>query len=59
MRPQKHGLNTSLSVVVPSHDPPAGKFKSEGQKTRLNKRKLASDILMRNRDELFAGEFDG
>jgi tRNA (adenine58-N1)-methyltransferase non-catalytic subunit len=45
--------------ILASHDPPTGKFKSEGQKSRLNKRKLASDTLMHNREELFAGEFDG
>ncbi|GJE89581.1 Gcd10p-domain-containing protein [Phanerochaete sordida] len=45
--------------IVASSEPPTGKFKSEGQKSRLNKRKVASDMLMRHREELFAGEFDG
>ncbi|KIP11118.1 hypothetical protein PHLGIDRAFT_64283 [Phlebiopsis gigantea 11061_1 CR5-6] len=45
--------------IIASHEPPTGTFKSEGQKTRLGKRKVASDVLMHNRDELFAGEFDG
>lgn len=47
------------NLVLASHEPPAGAFKSEGQKSRLNKRKLASDTLMRNREDLFAGEYDG
>lgn len=45
--------------VVASSEPPSGKFKSDGQRTRLNKRKVASDTLMQNREELFNGEFDG
>ncbi|KAI0652487.1 Gcd10p-domain-containing protein [Trametes meyenii] len=47
------------SPIVASTDPPAGKFKSDGQRARLNKRKLASDALMQTREELFSGEFDG
>ena len=54
-----YDLQPLFYVVLASHEPPTGKFKSEGQKTRLGKRKLASDTLMRNREELFAGEFDG
>ena len=46
-------------AVLPSAEPPSGTYKSEGQRTRLNKRKLVSDALMQTRDELFAGEFDG
>lgn len=45
--------------IIASSEPPTGKFKSEGQKSRLNKRKVASEMLMRHREELFAGEFDG
>ncbi|KAH9849238.1 Gcd10p-domain-containing protein [Lenzites betulinus] len=45
--------------IVASSEPPSGKFKSDGQRTRLNKRKVASDTLMQNREELFNGEFDG
>lgn len=45
--------------ITATSEPPTGKFKSEGQKSRLNKRKVASDMLVRNREELFAGEFDG
>ncbi|KAJ3549898.1 hypothetical protein NM688_g5131 [Phlebia brevispora] len=45
--------------IVASSEPPTGTYKSEGQKNRLNKRKLATDVLMQNREELFAGEFDG
>lgn len=44
---------------MPSSEPPTGKFKSDGQKSRLHKRKVANDTLMQNREELFAGEFDG
>lgn len=45
--------------VVPSAEPPTGEFKSEGQKSRLNKRRAANDTLTQNREELFAGEFEG
>ncbi|KAI0695606.1 Gcd10p-domain-containing protein [Cytidiella melzeri] len=45
--------------ILPSVEPPTGQFKSEGQKSRLNKRKVAIDTLFQNREELFAGEFDG
>ncbi|KAI0785350.1 Gcd10p-domain-containing protein [Irpex lacteus] len=45
--------------ILPSAEPPTGEFKSEGQRSRLNKRKAAIDTLYQNRDELFAGEFDG
>ncbi|KAI0714889.1 Gcd10p-domain-containing protein [Earliella scabrosa] len=45
--------------IIASSEPPSGKFKSDGQRARLNKRKVASDALMQTRDELFAGEFDG
>jgi len=45
--------------VVPSSEPPSGTYKSDAQKSRLNKRKATSDILAQNREDLFAGEFDG
>ncbi|TCD65435.1 tRNA (adenine(58)-N(1))-methyltransferase non-catalytic subunit trm6 [Steccherinum ochraceum] len=45
--------------VVPSAEPPSGSYKSDAHKSRLNKRKVASNTLMQNREELFAGEFDG
>ncbi|EJF67268.1 Gcd10p-domain-containing protein [Dichomitus squalens LYAD-421 SS1] len=45
--------------ILASTEPPSGKYKSDGQRTRLNKRKVASDLLMQTREELFAGEFDG
>ncbi|KAI0756365.1 Gcd10p-domain-containing protein [Daedaleopsis nitida] len=45
--------------IIASSEPPSGKFKSDGQRTRLNKRKVTSDVLMQTRDELFSGEFDG
>lgn len=48
-----------LAAVVASSEPPSGKYKSEGQKARLNKRKLVSDSLFQHREELFAGEFEG
>lgn len=47
------------SSVIASTEPPSGKFKSDGQRTRLNKRKVTSDALMQHREELFSGEFDG
>ncbi|KAF7792269.1 hypothetical protein EIP86_003305 [Pleurotus ostreatoroseus] len=40
--------------IVASSEPPAGTYKSEGQRSRLYKRKLATDTLMQNREELFA-----
>ncbi|KAL7285496.1 hypothetical protein ACG7TL_000593 [Trametes sanguinea] len=46
-------------TVIASTEPPAGKFKSDGQRARLNKRKIASDALMQTREDLFAGEFEG
>ena len=45
--------------VLPSAEPPTGQFKSEGQRSRLLKHKAAIDTLFQNREELFAGEFDG
>ncbi|OJT09001.1 tRNA (adenine(58)-N(1))-methyltransferase non-catalytic subunit TRM6 [Trametes pubescens] len=45
--------------IIASSEPPAGKFKSDGQRTRLNKRKIASDALLQTREELFNGEFEG
>ncbi|KAH8102396.1 Gcd10p-domain-containing protein [Cristinia sonorae] len=45
--------------VLPSSEPTSGSYKSDAQKTRLNKRKIASNALFQTRDELFNGEFDG
>ncbi|KAI8990630.1 Gcd10p-domain-containing protein [Trametes punicea] len=45
--------------IIASTEPPSGKFKSDGQRARLHKRKLASEALMQTREELFSGEFDG
>ena len=47
------------NTVLASTEPPQGKYKSDGQRTRLNKRKVTADALIQTRDELFAGEFDG
>ncbi|EED85188.1 eukaryotic translation initiation factor 3G, partial [Postia placenta Mad-698-R] len=44
---------------VASPEPPTGKFKSEAQKQRSNKRKVVAESLSQTREELFAGEFDG
>ncbi|KAH9004313.1 Gcd10p-domain-containing protein [Lactarius hatsudake] len=46
-------------VVVLSADPARGSYGSEKHKTRLSKRKTASDALFSLREELFSGEFDG
>ncbi|OBZ80015.1 tRNA (adenine(58)-N(1))-methyltransferase non-catalytic subunit TRM6 [Grifola frondosa] len=50
---------TDIFPVLAPSDPPSGKFKSDGQRSRLSKRKAASDALLQTREELFAGEFDG
>lgn len=39
-------------------EPHDGQIHSERQKSRLNKRKVASDSLTSTREELFAGEWD-
>ncbi|KAH9932031.1 Gcd10p-domain-containing protein [Epithele typhae] len=44
--------------VFASSEPPSGKFKSDGQRTRLTKRKITADALVSTREELFAGEFE-
>ncbi|KAJ7040317.1 Gcd10p family-domain-containing protein [Mycena alexandri] len=44
--------------LVAPVDVPADQIKSDRQKTRLNKRKAALDLLNTTREELFAGEFD-
>ncbi|KAJ7610777.1 Gcd10p family-domain-containing protein [Roridomyces roridus] len=44
--------------VGPPVDLPSDQIKSERQKSRLNKRRAASDLLNGTREELFAGEFD-
>ncbi|KAH7930926.1 Gcd10p-domain-containing protein [Leucogyrophana mollusca] len=45
-------------IMAPS-EPPNGQIRSERQRVRLDKRKVASDTLSSAREELFAGEFDG
>jgi len=45
-------------IVAPS-EPLSGKFKSDAQKSRLNKRKAVADLLLQTREELFSGEFEG
>ncbi|KAI1793101.1 Gcd10p-domain-containing protein [Ganoderma leucocontextum] len=45
--------------LLAASEPSAGKYKSDGQRTRLSKRKVTSDLLLQTREELFAGEFDG
>ncbi|KAJ7459153.1 Gcd10p family-domain-containing protein [Mycena galericulata] len=44
--------------LTPPVDIPSDQIKSDRQKSRLNKRKAASDLLNGTREELFAGEFD-
>ncbi|KAJ7654815.1 Gcd10p family-domain-containing protein [Mycena rosella] len=44
--------------LVAPIDVPAEEIKSDRQQSRINKRKAASDLLNRTREELFAGEFD-
>ncbi|KAF8215890.1 Gcd10p family-domain-containing protein [Mycena galopus ATCC 62051] len=44
--------------VVPPIDLPPDQIKSDRQKSRLSKRKAATDLLNSNREDLFAGEFD-
>ncbi|KAK7063971.1 Adenine(58)-N(1)-methyltransferase non-catalytic subunit TRM6 [Favolaschia claudopus] len=48
----------SHTPLVPPVDVAPDQIKSERQKSRLNKRKAATDLLFSIRDELFAGEFD-
>ncbi|KAI0274789.1 Gcd10p-domain-containing protein [Gloeopeniophorella convolvens] len=45
--------------IVLSAEPASGAFGSDKHKSRLTKRKTASDVLFGVREELFAGEFDG
>jgi hypothetical protein len=44
---------------VLSAEPESGSYGSERHKTRLLKRKTASDALFGVREELFSGEFEG
>ncbi|KAJ7751187.1 Gcd10p family-domain-containing protein [Mycena maculata] len=44
--------------LVPPVDVPSDQIKSERQKSRLNKRKAATDLLNGTREDLFAGEFE-
>ncbi|KAF7347586.1 tRNA (Adenine(58)-N(1))-methyltransferase non-catalytic subunit TRM6 [Mycena venus] len=48
----------SHTPVVPPSDVPSDQIKSDRQKSRLNKRKAATDLLNSTREDLFAGEFD-
>lgn len=50
---------SSHIVVVLSAEPARGSYGSERHKTRLSKRKTASDALFSVREELFTGEFEG
>ena len=45
-------------AVLPPSELPSDQIRSERQKSRLNKRKAASDYLNKTRDDLFAGGFD-
>ncbi|KAI0307945.1 Gcd10p-domain-containing protein [Multifurca ochricompacta] len=49
----------SYIPIVLSTEPASGSYGSEKHKTRLSKRKTASDALFGVREELFAGEFEG
>ncbi|KAH9175492.1 Gcd10p family-domain-containing protein [Lactarius sanguifluus] len=49
----------AYTPIVLSADPARGSYGSEKHKTRLSKRKTASDALFSLREELFSGEFDG
>ncbi|KAJ7878596.1 Gcd10p-domain-containing protein, partial [Mycena leptocephala] len=44
--------------LVPPVDVPSDQIKSDRQKSRLNKRKAATDLLNSTREELFAGEYE-
>lgn len=44
--------------MVPPVDVPSDQIKSDRQKSRLNKRKAATDLLNSTREELFAGEYE-
>jgi hypothetical protein len=52
-------VNVSSQLVVLSAEPTRGSYGSEKHKTRLSKRKTASDALSSVREELFGGEFEG
>jgi hypothetical protein len=45
--------------VVLSAEPASGSYGSDKHKTRLSKRKTASEVLFSVREELFSGEFEG
>ncbi|KAI9445069.1 Gcd10p-domain-containing protein [Lactarius indigo] len=49
----------AYTPIVLSAEPAQGSYGSEKHKTRLSKRKTASDTLFSLREELFSGEFDG
>ncbi|KAJ7293039.1 Gcd10p family-domain-containing protein [Mycena rebaudengoi] len=48
----------NYTPLGPPVDLPPDEIKSDRQKSRLNKRKAASDLLNGTREELFSGEFD-
>jgi len=49
----------AYTPLVLSTEPASGSYGSEKHKTRLSKRKTASDMLFSVREELFSGEFEG
>ncbi|KAI6120657.1 Gcd10p-domain-containing protein [Pisolithus croceorrhizus] len=51
--------NCSRRLLHAPLDPTPGCVYSERQRARLDKRKVASDAVMKTRSELFAGGFDG
>ncbi|KAJ7193316.1 Gcd10p family-domain-containing protein, partial [Mycena pura] len=48
----------SYTPLAPPTDVPADQIKSDRQRSRLDKRKAASELLDSIREDLFAGEFD-
>ncbi|EJD03817.1 Gcd10p-domain-containing protein [Fomitiporia mediterranea MF3/22] len=52
-------IESHASTVVPPSEPETGVYRSERQKSRLNKRKKVVGNLYNTRNELFSGEFDG
>ncbi|KAI0304743.1 Gcd10p-domain-containing protein [Russula brevipes] len=52
-------VDETYTPIVLSAEPASGSYGSEKHKTRLSKRKTASDSLSGVREELFSGEFEG
>ncbi|KZP25277.1 Gcd10p-domain-containing protein, partial [Athelia psychrophila] len=52
-------VQEDYTPILPPVEPSDGKFHSERQKTRLNKRKALTNNINGTREELFNGEFDG